>query len=436
MDREEKATFSSIKLYLILGLVAVAGILAPISSAIYFPALLDIKDDLKTTELLVYLSASGFMAGMGLAPLVWGTLSDAYGRRGVFLWSSVLFVFSSAGCGLSKSITTLIIMRIIQGVGSSAAMVVGTSTIVEIFPAEKRGSAIGLFLVGPLIGPVIGPILGGFLNQYISWQSIFWFLTVLGMVVLLFLFLYLPETLPESRRKPYPFRITLWPPAVCRTGPILNPLQPLVFLKYTKVWLIVMYACLIFSAYYFVASTQIKAMGQVYNLSSAQVGMSYLPLGLGNIFGSVLGGRISDAVLRHYTVHKPSSLCPEVRLYGVFGGISCILCGLLMTGFFLAHTIPLPATLCAQFLVGFGMTNIFSGTSTYLIDLFPGKSSSIMGCNSSLRTLSAAVVAGVSSPLINYLGYKLSYSILAASQLPGIIGLIVLISSKSIPSPT
>ncbi|KAJ9077183.1 Dityrosine transporter 1 [Entomophthora muscae] len=431
MITHDKATFSTFKLNLILLLVAVAGILAPISSAIYFPALPDIQDNLRTTEPLVFLSASGFMLGMGLAPLAWGTISDAYGRRGVFLWTTALFVLSSIGCGISKTIELLISMRTLQGISSSAAMVTGVSVIIEIFPATKRGSAIGMFLIGPLIGPIAGPILGGFLNQYFGWQYIFWFLGGLGAVVLLCLLIYLPETLPDVQRKPYPFRINLFPPTICRTGPILNPLLPLVYMKQAKVCLIVTYACLTFSAYHFVASIQVIVMKKVYNLSSFHVGLSYLPLGIGNIVGSTLGGYYSDAIMRYYTAYKPTQLCPEVRLYAIVFGIVAFLFGLVMAGFSLAHTLPLAVTLFAQFLIGFGMTNIFTGISTYLIDLFPCQSSSIMACSACLRTVSAAVVSGLGPTLINHLGYKSSYCIMAVFQLPGIIGLGFLVFSSS-----
>jgi len=98
-----------------------------------------------------------------------------------------------------------------------------------------------------------------------------------------------------------------------------------------------------------------------------------------------------------------------------------------MMGWFLESLQPLPATLFSQFLIGFGMMMVFSGTSNYLIDLYPTKSASVIACNNCIRTIAAAIATALSSKIINSLGFAWSFTTFAFLQFPGIIGAIYLL---------
>ncbi|KAI9292031.1 MFS general substrate transporter [Neoconidiobolus thromboides FSU 785] len=418
--------FTKFQRYLILLLIAIAGMSSPICSAIYFPALLNIRQELQTTEELVDITVSSFLFIMGIAPLMWGGLADMYGRKGVYIASTAIFIASSVGCALAPNINFLIVMRALQGLGSSSTVVIGIGTISDIFPRSERGSATGLFLVGPLIGPVIGPIIGGFVNQYLGWRYIFWILTGLAGAIFIFVTFFLPETLPKERKQNFTFGVTLSPFKIYRKGPIFNPLMPLIYLKHMTVALTVLYASIIFASYYSISSSQIKSLTAVYHLNSSQVGLAYIPLGIGNLIGSTFGGRLSDYLINRYSriTNKPAP--PEIRLHGSFIGAISITVGLFMLGWFLEFELPLGATLFSQLLVGFGMTCVFSGTSTYLIDLFPKYSASITACNNCLRTISAGIIASVNSIMLSNLNYGWTFSLFGFLQLIGITILIIL----------
>ncbi|KAJ9060991.1 hypothetical protein DSO57_1025065 [Entomophthora muscae] len=417
---EPAKVYSQPRLWGILALIGVAGMIAPISSAIYFPALPDIQKSLATTEQLLNITVAGFMAGMGIFPLIWGTLADAYGRRGVYLTSILVFVVTSAGCGLSQDVGFLIAMRIMQGASSSAALVTGAGTISDVFPPEQRGTALSTFSLGPLIGPVVGPLIGGYLNQYLGWRWIFLFLTVFGALILVCLYFFLPETLPQSRRQAYPFSLSLHPFSLAKTGKFLNPFQPLKYVKYPKVMIVSSYVGVLFASYYFVTSSKTRVLKAIYSLTSSQIGLCYIPQGLGNILGSIIGGRVSDAVVSHYKQKSPSPR-PEVRLYSVALYIPGLLLGLSGLGFSLQLRWPLASTLAFEFLVGFGMTGTMSGTSPYLIDLFPESASSIVACDTCIRSLFAVATTSVGSHILDNLTYVWAYSIFALLQIPGIL---------------
>jgi len=87
------------------------------------------------------------------------------------------------------------LLRAIQATGNSATVALGAGVIADIAAPNERGGYLGIFGIGPLAGPSLGPIIGGALAQNIGWRSIFWFLAIFAGIFLLFLVLFLPETL-------------------------------------------------------------------------------------------------------------------------------------------------------------------------------------------------------------------------------------------------
>ncbi|KAJ9049664.1 hypothetical protein DSO57_1022039 [Entomophthora muscae] len=156
-----RVVYSKLKRYLVLGLVSIAGLLGPISSTIYFPSANSVITDLKTTSSKFDLTIGAFMITLGIMPLIWGSIADRYGRKWVYVLSMSIATAGNIGAGFSRSINELIGLRVLQAIGSSAAMVTGVGVIADIFPKEDIGLAMSTFFVGILIGPIMGPILGG-----------------------------------------------------------------------------------------------------------------------------------------------------------------------------------------------------------------------------------------------------------------------------------
>ena len=105
--------------------------------------------------------------------LVGGSMGDLYGRHRVFLWGIVLFAVGSAWCGLSESITSLILARALQGVGGALLIPGSLALISASFPQDERGKAIGTWSALTAITTAIGPVLGGWLVDHKSWRWVF-----------------------------------------------------------------------------------------------------------------------------------------------------------------------------------------------------------------------------------------------------------------------
>jgi MFS transporter, DHA2 family, methylenomycin A resistance protein len=141
---------------------------------------------------------SGYALMIGVLPMGIGRLGDLKGQRAVYLAGLILFCIASLACGLAPNITTLIVFRVIQGIGA-AVMTPGTlAIIIRAFPASERGLAIGIYGGISGLGLIAGPVLGGLLVQGASWRWIFFVNIPLGVIALAMTVLFVPESREEG----------------------------------------------------------------------------------------------------------------------------------------------------------------------------------------------------------------------------------------------
>src|SRR5271166_4524735 len=112
-------------------------------------------------------------------------LSRFFGRKRFLITCIVIFTISSALCGLASSLGMLILARIIQGAGGGALQPIAQAILIESFPPEKQGQALGLYALGVVLAPVIGPAFGGYLTDAISWRWAFYINVPIGLLALL-----------------------------------------------------------------------------------------------------------------------------------------------------------------------------------------------------------------------------------------------------------
>ncbi|MBB5714029.1 DHA2 family efflux MFS transporter permease subunit [Sphingomonas aerophila] len=158
---------------------------------------LSVSNDQATWVLTSYLVANAIVIPIS------GWLSDAIGRKRYFLISIALFTASSLMCGLAPNLTTLVIARVLQGVGGGGLAPVEQSMLADTFPPAKRGMAFAAFAIVVVVGPVLGPTLGGWIVDYSTWHWVFLINVPIGIGAwfLAELFVDEPEPLVKERQK-------------------------------------------------------------------------------------------------------------------------------------------------------------------------------------------------------------------------------------------
>ena len=114
-----------------------------------------------------------------------GYLSRVFGRRRLLIFSIVGFVISSALCGLSWNLLSMVIFRIAQGICGAPLVALSQSILLEAFPREKHGQALAIFGLGIMVAPVLGPVLGGWLTDTFVWRAVFYINVPIGAIALL-----------------------------------------------------------------------------------------------------------------------------------------------------------------------------------------------------------------------------------------------------------
>jgi multidrug resistance protein len=425
-SEEKKYSYSTKIFYLIL--MGVAGLMGPLASNMNVPALESIASDFGTDYSTASATVTVFLVALGIGPLIWAMLSDAYGRKWFTVASMVIFALGSLGCALSTSIKMLIAMRLFQGAGSSASMVIGIGVISDIFPKSEMGRAIGAFSAGPLLGPVIGPIIGGYMSQYVGWRSLFYLSTGLATVLAVLVAIFYKETMSPSRKLPAPITRNSETGKLEFSKSLPNPFSCLLFLKHVDVVLLCIWASFLYGAYYANSISQPITVGALYHLSTSQVGLTFIAIGVGNIIGATGTGYMSDYFVNRYSSkHNGQSSPPELRLKVTFIGSIVIIAAVLMNGWFINYKFPLPDILFSQFLIGLSMTSMNCGISNYYVESFPSKSSSVYACNTAVRVIFASITSAITTPILNKIGPGYTFTFYAGLELLGLLILVCML---------
>lgn len=148
---------------------------------------LSISNDQATWVLTSYLVANAIIIPIS------GWLSDVIGRKRYFMISIALFTLSSLMCGLAPNLTTLVIARVLQGIGGGGLAPVEQSILADTFPPRLRGMAFAAFAIVVVVGPVLGPTLGGYITENSSWHWVFLINVPIGIASLFLVNLFVDE---------------------------------------------------------------------------------------------------------------------------------------------------------------------------------------------------------------------------------------------------
>ncbi|ECQ9327820.1 multidrug effflux MFS transporter [Campylobacter coli] len=192
--------FAKFKLIVILALMSS---IAPLSTDMYLPALSHVEQSFQTNSFLTQLSIASFFIAFALGQLIYGPLSDIFGRKIPALVGIFFFIVSSLFCVIIDDIYAFIALRFFEALGGCAGVVIARAIVNDLFEIKEAAGIFALMMVFNSLAPMLSPTFGGILLEYFSWHSIFTTLFALGILLFLMILFGLKESAPHLKNKKF-----------------------------------------------------------------------------------------------------------------------------------------------------------------------------------------------------------------------------------------
>ncbi|CAM1501487.1 Fc.00g034710.m01.CDS01 [Cosmosporella sp. VM-42] len=408
--------------------LSVMTLLTPLGSSMFAPGVPEIMREFHSTnENIATFVVSVYVLGFALGPLVAAPMSEIYGRAPVFNIANILFIICTVATALSKNMGMLIAFRFLMGFSGSTPITNGSGTISDMFPVEERGKAMAVWAMGPLLGPCIGPVAGGYMIEAVGWRWVFWLIAICAGAVSVLCFFVATETyhptlirtklnrLKKETNNPNLYSVfdkdglskkQRFEHAIVRPMKMLFTQPPVFALS--------LYVAVVYGILYLMFSTFTFVFAQQYGFDAGTIGLSYVPTGVGMLFGSITFGVLADRIIKK-KLAKTGTTVPEDRMplwltlpTGLIIPISLFWYGWACEGN--THWI-VPMIGVAFFC--FALMGIMMCVQIYLLDAYIQYAASVVAAVTVLRSVAGALLPLAGLSMYNDLGLGWGNSVLA-----------------------
>ncbi|PWY98581.1 putative mfs-multidrug-resistance transporter [Testicularia cyperi] len=383
------------------------------------------------------LSLSIFVAGYCVGPLLWGPLSEQFGRKPVFVGAMTVYTCFNVGCALAQNTAQILVFRFLAGTFAASPLTNSGGVIADLWDAKTRGVALSLFSLAPFAGPALGPIVSGFITvSGTDWRWLFWTCTLFSGTCLAIVVFLIPETyapiilLRKAKRirketgdDRYKAPIELVKTDIKEKlhNTLLKPFIMLVqepMLLVMTIYLSFVYGIvyLLFEAFPFVFT-----LGHGFNEGIS--GLMFLPFFGGGVAAVLLVvfyfnpkyGKTADKLRSEGVQRVP----PEQRLYVLMVGAPALSIAFFWFAWTSYPSVSFVSPMMAGSVIGFAVLLAFQGVFTYLLDVYLANAATALAVNTVIRSL-----AGFGFPLFASQMYE-KLNPQWASSLLGFIALVM-----------
>lgn len=345
------------------------------------------------------------------------------------------------------------VLRGLQSTGSSGAIALAIAVVSDVATSAERGKYVGFASAGILTGPAFGPVIGGALADTLGWRAIFWFLVIFGGCFLIIFLIIFPETcrnvvgngsIPahginlsligyvQQRRRAREvgeLEETVAQPKKKRTWAIPNPLLTLKIIGEKESALILIYNGIAFSGQMIVTSSFPSMLAAPpYNYNDLQVGLCFLPLGVGAVSASLIGGYLTDWNFRRHAkkvgmiINKAKQQdltnfpIERARIEVILPHHFVSICAILTFGWLMQYRVNIAGPEIASFCIGYFVTASFNVSNTLLIDLHRKAPATATAAVNLFRCLISAGFVAAIIPMTNAMGRGWAFTFFAFLQ--------------------
>ncbi|KAK5704727.1 hypothetical protein LTR17_021641 [Elasticomyces elasticus] len=343
-DPANPQNFSLFRKWLITVLTSFGGLVCLMSSTMLAPALGDIAHDLDITQAEASMTLSIFVLAFAFGPMVLAPMAEVFGRRNVWLLSSIWYCIFNIISGFSHNNGLLLATRLLAGLGSSVEYATAQPVLGDCWRPEQRGHAFAIATFKPLLGPALGPVIGGLIANSIGWRWIFWVLSIFDALLILVALVAFPETygqillhrkaraLTKQTGRPHftTYDTQSQSLALKLKNGLLRPCRLL--LTQPTVQLVSVFMAFNYGTLFFVLSSYATLWTEDYHESVSTSGLHYIALVVGYIAAAQGGARVTDKVWKHFSAKAGGHTAPEYRVPLMLPGTILIPAGLLWYG--------------------------------------------------------------------------------------------------------
>lgn len=459
-DQEEPFTHFTLsqlrKLQLLVGLATTT---SSLTATIYLPLLPLLRTHFHTSAQAVNLTLTIYIVFQAISPVVFGPLSDTYGRRPIFLLVLGIYAVSNIGLAVNdRSFAALATLRALQSLGASATYSIAFGVVADVCLPRDRGRMLGPIGMALNLGTCIGPIIGGCVAYFSgSYYWAFWALVIAAIILFSSVGMFLPETTRTlvgngSDRSRFKWWQISWLSLIqeflaggtglardkravegvdqeillSQTTPLRRFLQKYGLINFYNCFRIIFHkdtflVLWVHGSFYTVDYSFVAAVPDIcksiYGWNEWQTGLAYLPRGTGIILGSYFTGKLLDHNYRTVARRtgrdedkKPSGgdlldfPIEKSRTRGSFAGLMISTATMAGYGWALHQHAHPALILVLQFMQGFWGTFFYTTYSALLVDSFPQSPSTAAATTSVTRCAMAATGVAILQPLMDAAG--------------------------------